>query len=230
MARDFLPSREGDLVTWLNNFQAKINSAPTSYGLTAAMATANGTLTTSFINSLNIARAEATRSPMNITLKNTAKRAVIDNVRMLARLVQGTPTVTPAQKQDLGLNPRDVIPSPIPAPGSAPQLTIVSVNGHLVRVRLSDPANPSRRGIPDGINGAIVMSYVGETAPTDPSLYKMEGPVSRTTVDVLFPNTLAAGTTVWLTAVWFNERKQLGPACAPVATNINYGGSMPMAA
>ena len=33
----------------------------------------------------------------------SAKRAVVANVRMLSRLVQGTASVTPAQKQDLGL-------------------------------------------------------------------------------------------------------------------------------
>ena len=49
-------------------------------------------------------------------------------------------------------------------------------------------------------------------------------------VDVLFPESVAPGTQVWLTAVWFNERKQMGPACAPVGAQINFGGSMPMAA
>ena len=196
----------------------------------AAMATVNGTLTTAFVNAFNVARAEATRSPMNVTLKNTAKRAAIDNVRMLGRLVQGTAGVTPAQKQDLGLNPRDVVPSPIPPPGAAPQLAVLSVNGHLVRIRLSDPASPARRGLPPGVKGAIVMSYVGEDAPADPSLYKMEGPVSRTNPAVLFPNTLEPGAKVWLTALWFNGRMQLGPACAAVGTNIGFGGSMPAAA
>ena len=121
-------------------------------------------------------------------------------------------------------------PSPIPAPNFAPRLTVVSVDGRLVKVRLSDPANPTRGRIPGGVNGAIVMSHVGPTAPSDPSAYRMEGPTSRTSVDILFPESVAPGTQVWLTAVWFNERKQMGPACSPVGTHINYGGSMPMAA
>jgi hypothetical protein len=100
----------------------------------------------------------------------------------------------------------------------------------LVTATLRDPANPDRARIPDGVNGAIVMSYVGATAPTDPRAYKMEGPTSRTTVEVLFPETVAPGTQVWLTAVWFNERKQMGAAAAAVGTTINFGGSMPMAA
>ena len=41
---------------------------------------------------------------------------------------------------------------------------------------------------------------------------------------------VAPGTQVWLTAFFFNERKQNGPACAGVGAIINYGGSMPMAA
>ncbi|MEA2708233.1 MAG: hypothetical protein QOF78_834, partial [Phycisphaerales bacterium] len=60
--------------------------------------------------------------------------------------------------------------------------------------------------------------------------YKYEGSTSRTTVEILFPESVAPGTQVWLTAFFFNERKQNGPACAAVGTLINYGGTMPMAA
>jgi hypothetical protein len=34
---------------------------------------------------------------------------------------------------------------------------------------------------------------------------------------------------VWLTAFWFNGRKQSGPACAPVGTNLP-GGSVALGA
>jgi hypothetical protein len=32
------------------------------------------------------------------------------------------------------------------------------------------------------------------------------------------------GAKVWFTAFWFNGRKQSGLACAPVGTNIQFGG------
>jgi hypothetical protein len=88
---------------------------------------------------------------------------------------------------------------------------------------------PDRAAMPAGITGAIVMSHVGPTAPGDLSVFKLEG-ATCTEAQVLFPETLAPGTQVWLTAAWMNYRKEMGPACTPVGTQINYGGSLPMAA
>ena len=77
-----------------------------------------------------------------------------------------------------------------------------------------------------GVDGASVFSFVGAAAPTDESAWKFEGNTTRTVVNVLFPNTVAAGAKVWFTAFWFNPRAQRGPASAPVGTNIPGGGAM----
>ena len=190
------------------------------------MASANGTLTTAFINAHATANAQATRSPMNITLKNEAKRAVVANVRMLGRLVQGTASVTPAQKQDLGLNPRDTVPSPIPVPATSPDIDFVSVVGRVVRIRIHDTSSGTRRAKPPGVYSAGVDSYVGPAAPSDPALYKFEGITTRTLIDVLFPDTVASGATVWLCACWYNPRGQAGFACAPVSTTLQGGPAL----
>jgi len=120
--------------------------------------------------------------------------------------------------------------TPQPAPSFAPGLTIVSVDGRLVTVRLYDPANPTHKRMPETTAGAVLMSYVGETAPTDPAACKYECNTSRTIAQILFPETATPGTKVYIIASFFNGRKQNGPACMPVETTINYGGSMPMAA
>src|SRR3982751_380703 len=77
MPIDFLPSRESELVTWINTFKALIIATPTAYGLTAAQATAYGTLATNFINAYTLTSADATRSPSNIVAKDDAKVLVV---------------------------------------------------------------------------------------------------------------------------------------------------------
>jgi hypothetical protein len=223
---NFLPDRESDLLTWSVNFDTKITASPTDYGLTADQATAYGTLHSAFADAYQTANNPDTRSPSNIVAKDVAKDALINNARMLARIVQATPAVTPEQKSELGLTVRDVEPTPIPPPASWPKLEIVAVNGRTVQIRLSDLENPTRRGKPEGVSGATVLSFVGEEAPSDPGLYKFEGNTSRTTASVEFPITVAEGAKVWLTAFWFNNRKQSGPACEPVGTNLQIGGAM----
>jgi hypothetical protein len=103
------------------------------------------------------------------------------------------------------------------------------VTGYTVKIKLHDSASGSKRGKPAGVSGASVFSYAGATAPADISAWKFEGNTSKTAVEVAFPNTTAAGATVWLTAFWFNPRKQSGPACSPVNTNLQ-GGSVSLAA
>ena len=227
-----IPTKDASLVDWSTNANARLTASPVTYGTTAAVATQYDTLHDAFIaayNAVAAAREAGTRSRSLCSTKDQAKFNLLSFARPLYKTIQANTAVTNAAKIELGVTVPS-LPTPIPPPGGVPQLTVVSVNGHVVRIRLSDPLNPTRRRIPFGVDGAMVMSYVGAAAPTDPNVYKMEGPTSRTTVDVLFPGDLAPGTQVWLTAVWFNERKQMGAACVPVGTQINFGGSMSMAA
>ena len=76
------------------------------------------------------------------------------------------------------------------------------------------------------MTGATVLSYVGAEPPDALGSWKFEGNTGRTTGEVVFPDTVAPGAKVWLTAFWFNARKQSGPACAPVGTNVQFGISM----
>jgi hypothetical protein len=225
----FFPSRDDALLAWSLNFKTLITAAPTTYGLTAPLATAYGTLHTAYATTLSAATDPSTRTKSTVAAKNTARTNLKNNARLLANLVNGTASVTDAQKIELGLNVR-ATPTPIPPPSNAPAIEVVSVSGWTAKIRLKNTESSGSRGKPVGVLGANVFSHVGATPPSDIGAWKFEGGTGRVTkVDVVFPNTLAAGTTVWLTAFWFNGRKQSGPACAPVSCNLP-GGSVSMAA
>lgn len=227
-SHDFLPAREAELVTWSINFDTKITAAPTNYGLTVVLADNYNGLHEAFIAAYNMANDPLTRSPANIAAKNSAKEALIEYARMLARIVQATPGMPPAEKESLGLNPRTNEPSPVPVPDEAPTLDVVEREGTTVRVKLHDGSG-SRRGKPDGVAGASVFSYVGPTPPAEVSDWKFVENTTRTVIDVTFAAELAPGTVVWLTAFWYNPRAMSGPGCTPVSA-ILAGGGMSMAA
>ena len=221
MPDTFLPSREDALLSFTRNFKNHIVASPTTYGLTALQATDYTTVFDAFEAALGVAQNPETRTKPKITAKNLAKKAVIAATRQLAAIVQAAPGVTDEQKEDLGLKPRDVEPTPVPIPSNPPVLTVAATMGQRVTIRLRDLRNQDRRAKPDGVSGAAVFSYVGETAPNDLDLWKFEGNTSLTTVEIEFPPTIAAGTKVWFTAFWFNPRKQSGPAAAAVGTTIS---------
>jgi hypothetical protein len=228
-----IPTKDVLLLDWSTNASTRLTASPATYGTTAAVATAYAAVHAPFVtayNNLIASRASGTRSESLTSIKALAKVALLNFARPLYKQIQFNTAVTPAAKIELGVVVPNPEPTPRPVPAFAPELTVVSINGRLMTVRLSDPANPTRKRMPLGVDGATVMSFVGATAPEDVFAFKYEGSTSRTTFDVLFPESAAPGTQVWLTAFFFNERKQNGPACAAVGAIVNYGGTMPMAA
>ena len=227
MASGFLPDKDTTLLAWSLNFLTRITQTPTAFGLTAVLATAYGTVHGNFAVAL-AACDPGERSRSIVASKNSARSALKTQARLLANLVDGTASVVDAQKIDLGLNVR-ARPSPIPAPVSAPGVTVRSVVGWTVSLRLYDTVSSAKRGKPLGVSGASVFSFVGATPPADISAWKFNGNTGRTKFDVEFDSTLVPGTRVFVTAFWFNGRKQPGPACSPVTTFLQ-GGSVSMAA
>jgi hypothetical protein len=226
-----IPTKDSSLVDWSTNAKTRLTASPATYGTTAPVAAQYATLHDAYVlayDNLVTARAAGTRSESLTSLRNAAKFALLAFARPLYKQIQANTAVTAAAKIELGVVVPDVLPSPVPPPAMAPALSVVRVDGRVVRIRLADLAHPTRRRMPAGVNGATVMSFVGPTPPADPFACKYEGSTSRTSVDVLFPESIAPGTQVWLTAFFFNARKQNGPACAPVGAVINYGSTMPM--
>jgi hypothetical protein len=222
----FQPTKDADLLTWSDNFSTKITATPTAYGLTAAQATAYAALHTLYEAAYNRAKNPNTNSKQAVIAKNLAKDNLLNGsggAWELVDIVQAFPGTTDAMRGELGLRIPDVAPTPIPAPQVAPDLAIISTAGRSVKVRLRDQENPDRRGKPDGVSGATVLFYVGETNPPDPALWAFLTNTSKTALDVEIPATVAAGAKVWLTAFWFNNRKESSPAATPESTRISDG-------
>jgi hypothetical protein len=224
----FLPSNDTKLLEWSTNFNTKLTATPTAYGMTAAQATTYNASHGSFATALSLASDPTTRTAQNILAKNEAKQALRALAGSYGRMIVANVAVTNPQKLALGLTPR-AVPTPIPPPSAAPGLDIISVSGWTARIKLHDSAAGSRRGKPVGVSGASVFSFVGAVPPNDMASWKFEGNTGRTRVDIVFDSSTAPGTKVWLSAFWFNGRKQSGPASAPVSTNLQ-GGSVAMAA
>src|SRR3954451_9516140 len=223
MARSFLPNSDAALLAWSANFSALISAGPVPLGLTSAMATSYATLHADFATKL-AAVDPGVRNKMAVSAKNASRLALKNSARLLASIINGQATVTDAQKIELGLTVR-AHPAPVPPPAHFPQVVVKSVTGRMASLLLVDASTPGRRGKPVGVLGASLFSHVGATPPTDLADWKFEGNTGRTKFDVTFPSDTAPGAMVWLTAFWFNPRKQSGPACPPVCTNLP-GGSV----
>lgn len=222
----FQPKKEAELVTWSDNFSALISATPTTFGLTALQATAYGALNATWLNAFDTATKPSTNSKSNIIAKNQAKQDLLygpGGARELVDIVQAFPGTTNAMRGDLGLRIPASNPAPIPVPTEPPLLSILSTSGRGLEIRLRDKENPDRRGKPVGVQGATVLYYVGENTPADPSQWMFLLNESRTLFDADIPPVVAAGQKVWITAFWFNNRKQSGPVASPESVRVDDG-------
>ena len=228
MTTDFVPPRDSDLLVFSNNFDQKINLLTTAIGLTVPQCTSFTALNDAWADSLATVAGGGNSTP-NVILKNQARANLVSGpggIRELVGIIQKFPGTTNAQRAELNITVPDEEPSPIAKPAFPPLLVVRSVSGRAVSLVLSDPQNPSLKRIPDGVEGAIVMSYIGEEPPASSAVCTMQGPVQKTRTAVVFPESVAPGTKVWLTAMWFN-RRGVGPACDPVSTYITHNGALP---
>jgi hypothetical protein len=224
-----IPKKDTLLVAWGLNFDQKATLSPVTYNLTPAQASAFHTLYQAFVSAFNAvatARESGTRSKALTSTKDAAKAALLRTARELYGFIQGSTTVTVANKEDIGVNPRNRLPSPIPPPDSAPDIDVIAVSGNTVKIRLHEAGDSSRRGKPAGVDGASVFSFIGAAPPNEESAWTFQGVTARTSLDIIFPPGTPPGARVWFTAFWFNQRKERGPASTPVGTNIPGGSAM----
>jgi hypothetical protein len=174
------------------------------------------------------ARANGTRSEQMTAMRDAMRLAMLNLVRPIYVAVQAATVISDPEKIALGVHVRDARPSRASVPDIAPLLTVTQVDGAVVTFAIRDPNNPDRKAKPDGVTGISYFSHVGETAPSAASAFKFEGNTGQTTVSIDFGSSVATGAKVWLSAFYFNNRKQSGPACSPTGATIGAGSTMPI--
>ncbi|MEM1446262.1 MAG: hypothetical protein AAGF84_09420 [Planctomycetota bacterium] len=220
------PAREPELLEWSQNLYDKVTAADAStlYGLTSEQFIPFASAQETFKAAYAVTNDPDTKTKPAVQTKNTAKKSMLDEARKLISQLQGSSVMTDAKRDALQIPIKDSEPTPVPPPSEAPTLEILSQNGHEVTFRLLPASGPSRRRKPEGVQGATVLTYVGDTAPLDPTVWTFQGNTTKNVKTIVFDESIAPGTKVWLTAFWFNRRTQSGPPCDPVAAYIQFGG------
>jgi hypothetical protein len=229
----FPPSKEADLLQWTNDFSSLLSTLHTDVGITLPQVTTYADLSNAFANAYAVAKNPNTNSKANTAAKNNAKQAMLHGpggAWELVNIIQAYPGTTNDHRAQLGLRIPDHEMTPIGPPKYAPTLILRSTKGRWINIRLEDVEAPDTRGKPKGVQGATVLYYIGEDMPTEFSQWVFSQNTSRTQVDVEIPGSVPAGAKVWLTALWFNNRKQSSPAALPQFTRVSDGVSYKKAA
>jgi hypothetical protein len=222
MSQNFYRLPDAQLATASTSFFNQINAEPAVYGLSVQNAADYGVLNSAYQAALSLAMGESTRTRVTVSSKNAARAALCDLAKVLGSSIRNTASVTNAQLLGLGLLPR-AGRSVVGQPTVAPVVDCVAVIGRTVKVRLR-VMNANRRGKPEGVALATIFSCVGDQPASDIANWKYEGVTSKVAMDVTFPDSVAGGSQVWITATWANSRGQAGPMANPASTYVAGGG------
>jgi hypothetical protein len=216
---DFLPTRDGLLLTFAQDFSAKITSNPTSYSFTAAQATLLANAVSAYETSYGLATDPATKTKGTVIDKDLKRALLKATLRSYARQIQANPSVTAQQKTDLGLPVRDAEPSTRPAPNTQPVGSVVGIVNNDVMTQWFDQLTPTRRARPVGYAGLAIYSYVGENPPSDIEQWRHEGLATTSRFTIGF-NPGDAGKKITIVARWYSYKGEFGPLSTPITTVI----------
>lgn len=219
MPGSYIPTRDADLVLWARNFSDLITAAPATYGLTAPIAVAIDALVDAYETALSAATDPSTRTPVTIAAKDSAKGAMVPQLRYYAQNVKANAAVSNANKEALGIRLNDPIPTPIPAPATKPVLQIVASGPLEMRLRFADELTPTSRAKPFGSIGCLVYRKIAVGVSSDPNTATFDGIFTR----IPFTQTFDAadvGKTVTYWARWTNAKGEEGPWSEAIARVI----------
>ncbi len=219
MASDYIPTRDSELDPYAINFATLISANPTNYGLQASDATAIDDAVDAWHASYLAATNPSTRTSATIQAKNTQKANVKSVIRGYAAQIRANRAVSDTLKMGLGLRIPDRDPTPIPAPGSYPVLTVESFNLGTLTLTAADQFTPDKKAKPAGSAGLLLFSTIGEAPAIEPSNVDFNAFLSKTK----FQNSYGAeqaGQFVTFFGRWTNGKGELGPWSPPVSIRI----------
>ena len=226
MGKSYLPRDEAGRVAFMGNVAEHLVEEPQAWGFDAAEAAAYAGVQAAFASAWQRSQQATSRSHLTVGEKNDAMAEAVAATRAVVARLEAWPGMSDDKRRRLGLTVAAPRRRRIPRPDTAPLLSIDSVRGRRVRLRIDRPTwgnHQTPHGKPPHARGSMVMTHIGETFPPDPAAWRFERNTGQSTLDIQLPHHIPPGTKVWFTACWFNPRFQNGPMAVPVAGWVQHG-------
>ncbi|MEK6701192.1 MAG: hypothetical protein AABZ53_02940 [Planctomycetota bacterium] len=215
----YIPSRDADLESWLQNFKTLIAATPTNYGLVAADGTAITTSYTAWHTAFLAATNPTTRTKITVAAKNQQKALTLVLVRGYAATIRANLAVSDAFKAGLGLHIKDTQPTPVPPPSTYPVLAIRSMGAGLQNLIATDQGASDSRARPVGSAGLLIYRAIATGPVGEPTAATFLAFVGRPALQSTFISA-DSGKTATYFARWTNAKGEMGPWSPPVSLPI----------
>ena len=223
-----IPKNDALLVPYANNWNERIGPSPLTFALTQVQADALGEISAPYLAAvamLDAQRGAGMRSKSQTLARDATRDAMLVTLRELYGIVQSSNAVSDADKTLLGVTPRSDTRRPTPPITVRPMTTIVGNTARTVKVGVFDPTSKSKRAKAPFAVSALVYSYVGETYPSDPTLWQLCGVATQYAFETTFADAVPSGATVWIMAAWLGSKGDTSPTSLPVSVTLQGGGA-----
>lgn len=219
----YIPTKDAQFLTWLENFDTLATAAPATYGLTAPDAVAIAAAAGLFIASYPISQDPATRTPVTVQQKDNDRATAEAVIRPYAVAISRNVNVLDADKVAIGVTVPSTVPTPIPAPIDAPELSIASMTPGLGKL-FYKTVGAVGKAKPFGVVGVEVFAFIGDTHTTNPADASFVAHYTKSPFRMTF-SALDAGKRVSIFARFVTRSgpagvSQTGPWSAPLQTVI----------
>jgi hypothetical protein len=220
--KDYIPDPDGDFHQWQKNLVDLIAADPAAYGLTPAEATQLTSLQTTWRTAYHSHITAHNNAQAAAETKEESRDGLESGIRILVRKIQANPSVTDAQREQLGITVPDKIKTPlseqIVLETPPPVIQAKCTGPKTVRIDWYPTQAPGEsEALPQGIDGIGIWVAEGGI-PADPGMWRFLA------MDTNSPYIHNAGNAATVTlaykAQWFDRRKRVGPFCGPVTVAV----------
>lgn len=221
---NYLPNRDADFATWLQNFAVLLAAAPATYGLTAPDAAIVTPLNVAFQAAYTAAIDPGTRTSVTVAAKTAARYAAEQTVRPYAVQIALNAAVDNADKVAIGVSlPREA-PSPIPPPVTNPEVVLVSATPLQHQLSIRDASTPTTKAKPPGVVACELWVAVGLAPAVSPTVATLKQTTTKTPARVGYDSAdrgkYATYFARWTTRSGPDGVAQVGPWSPPTAIII----------
>jgi hypothetical protein len=215
---DYIPSSDGDFLTWEQNFLTYAAAHLEELGLLAADLGPVATAATTWETSRTDAETKQTALSAAVSLKATDREAAESEFRGLVRRLQASPVVSDDERRALRITVKDGDPTPVGPTATRPLAVINTAERFRHQIKFVDAGTPARRGKPAGVIGCEVWCKIGEP-PTGPSQMTFLGLSRSSPYLAEFPET-DAGKMAHYMLRWVANSGEKGPWSETAAATI----------
>ena len=204
---DYIPKKDSELVSWCANFTAEVVVNAEEWEIPQAEVSRLQNAGDKFA-ALYAQADSPTCNSVIIAEKNTARKALVKEIRSLADFRLKNPVISDGQRIGLGLHVRQTTHTPVPPPASRPELDIDVLDFRRLKISFRDFGS-NTRAKPQGVTGAVILYSVLDSPPEDITALSNSLLATRTPRILNFSES-ERGKTVYVAVCWQNGKGEQG--------------------